>query len=188
MWAPPTGESPCEHRVPSVLRLAVLFAACCSPCRPGGPGCCWPATTRNLPAGALEPLHGHPFESTLSSQLSTDVIHAREPSVDYERLGQRFTPPSCSGHLLGLIGGAALPLVQVELIGSWPDLASPGLGTAAGTHGQLAHLRLLRRQRPDRPHWATTPTSASCPGRVRFGARPENVAAGGSLAPPSGSH
>ena len=37
-------------------------------------------------------LQGHPFESTLSSQLSASVGQAGElPSVDYERLGQHFT-------------------------------------------------------------------------------------------------
>lgn len=63
-------------------------------------------------------LHGHWFESTLSSQLSTNVAHAGElPSVDYERLGQHFTPTLLLwAPLLGLIGGAALPLVQVGLI------------------------------------------------------------------------
>lgn len=38
-------------------------------------------------------LHGNFFQSTLSSQLSTDVIHAGElPRVNYHRLGQHFTP------------------------------------------------------------------------------------------------
>ena len=38
-------------------------------------------------------LQGHPFESTLSSQLSTNVVHAGElPSIGYHRLGQHFTP------------------------------------------------------------------------------------------------
>jgi uncharacterized membrane protein len=37
--------------------------------------------------------HGNLFQSTLSSQLSTNVIHAGElPRVDYRRLGQHFTP------------------------------------------------------------------------------------------------
>ncbi|AFY38511.1 Protein of unknown function DUF2079, membrane [[Leptolyngbya] sp. PCC 7376] len=37
--------------------------------------------------------HGRWFESTLSSQLSTNVVHAQEiPSVSYRRLGQHFTP------------------------------------------------------------------------------------------------
>ena len=65
-------------------------------------------------------LHGHWFESTLSSQLSTNVIHAGElPSMDYERLGQHFTPTLLLwAPLLWLLGGAALPLVQVGLISS----------------------------------------------------------------------
>ena len=38
-------------------------------------------------------LDGHWFESTLSSQLSTNVIHdGAAPSVGYARLGQHFTP------------------------------------------------------------------------------------------------
>ena len=63
-------------------------------------------------------LQGHPFESTLSSQLSTNVIHAGEaPSVDYERLGQHFTPTLLLwAPLFACIGAAALPLVQVGLI------------------------------------------------------------------------
>ena len=37
--------------------------------------------------------HGNWFESTLSSQLSTNVIHGGEvPDVAYRRLGQHFTP------------------------------------------------------------------------------------------------
>jgi uncharacterized membrane protein len=37
--------------------------------------------------------HGQFFQSTLSSQLSTDVIHAGElPRTTYRRLGQHFTP------------------------------------------------------------------------------------------------
>ena len=63
-------------------------------------------------------LRGHPFESTLSSQLSTNVIHSGEPaSLGYARLGQHFTPSLLLwAPLFGLIGGAALPLVQVGLI------------------------------------------------------------------------
>ena len=65
-------------------------------------------------------LHGNLFESTLSSQLSTNVIHAGElPSVDYERLGQHFTPTLLIwAPLLGLLGAAALPIVQVGLVTS----------------------------------------------------------------------
>ncbi len=38
-------------------------------------------------------IHGNLFQSTLSSQLSTNVIHAGEvPDVGYHRLGQHFTP------------------------------------------------------------------------------------------------
>ena len=63
-------------------------------------------------------LDGHWFESTLSSQLSTNVIHdGAAPSVGYARLGQHFTPTLLIwAPLVGLIGGAALPLVQVGLI------------------------------------------------------------------------
>ena len=41
-------------------------------------------------------LHGHPFESTLSSQLSTNVVHAGElPRLGYHRLGcLLYTSPS----------------------------------------------------------------------------------------------
>jgi uncharacterized membrane protein len=38
-------------------------------------------------------VHGRWFESSLSSQLSTNVIHSEAaPAVDYRRLGQHFTP------------------------------------------------------------------------------------------------
>ncbi|GAB4233248.1 MAG: hypothetical protein Kow0049_16570 [Stanieria sp.] len=38
-------------------------------------------------------IHGRFFESTLSSQLSTNVVHSGEvPDVNYRRLGQHFTP------------------------------------------------------------------------------------------------
>lgn len=37
--------------------------------------------------------HGRFFQSSLSSQLSTNVVHAGEvPDVSYHRLGQHFTP------------------------------------------------------------------------------------------------
>jgi uncharacterized membrane protein len=37
--------------------------------------------------------HGNFFQSTLSSQLSTNVVHSGEvPAVNYHRLGQHFTP------------------------------------------------------------------------------------------------
>lgn len=38
-------------------------------------------------------IHGRFFESSLSSQLSTNVVHSGEvPTVNYHRLGQHFTP------------------------------------------------------------------------------------------------
>lgn len=38
-------------------------------------------------------IHGRFFQSSLSSQLSTNVVHSGEvPSVSYHRLGQHFTP------------------------------------------------------------------------------------------------
>lgn len=63
-------------------------------------------------------LRGHAFESTLSSQLSTNVIHAGElPALGYHRLGQHFTPLLALWiPLVGLLGIWALPLVQVGMI------------------------------------------------------------------------
>ena len=63
-------------------------------------------------------VHGHPFESTLSSQLSTNVIHAGEPpSLGYHRLGQHFTPILVLWMpLVALLGVWALPLVQVGVV------------------------------------------------------------------------
>ncbi len=63
-------------------------------------------------------LRGHPFESTLSSQLSTNVIHAGElPALGYHRLGQHFTPALLLWvPLVGVFGLWALPLVQVGLM------------------------------------------------------------------------
>jgi len=87
-------------------------------------------------------LRGHLFESTLSSQLSTNVIHAGElPSVDYERLGQHFTPTLLLwAPLFALLGGAALPVIQVGLI------------TAAG----LVLHRLATKLVPERTaNWLT---------------------------------
>ena len=65
-------------------------------------------------------LRGHPFESTLSSQLSTNVLHSGEPpSLGYHRLGQHFTPALLLWvPLVGVLGKWALPLVQVGLIGA----------------------------------------------------------------------
>ena len=63
-------------------------------------------------------LRGHPFESTLSSQLSADVvISGNIPSVGYHRLGQHFTPILIIWlPIIGLLGKWALPLIQVSLI------------------------------------------------------------------------
>ena len=63
-------------------------------------------------------LHGHPFESTLSSQLSTNVVHSGElPSLGYHRLSQHFTPILALWiPLVGLLGIWALPMLQVALI------------------------------------------------------------------------
>lgn len=63
-------------------------------------------------------LHGHPFESTLSSQLSTNVIHGGEPpALGYRRLGQHFTPLLALWiPLVGLGGAGALGVIQVLLI------------------------------------------------------------------------
>ncbi|MFM1799823.1 MAG: hypothetical protein RLZZ117_2101 [Cyanobacteriota bacterium] len=63
-------------------------------------------------------LHGHPFESTLSSQLSTNVIHGGEaPSLGYRRLGQHFTPLLAIWiPFVGLGGAGALGVIQVGLI------------------------------------------------------------------------
>ena len=81
-------------------------------------------------------LRGHPFESTLSSQLSTNVVHSDQlPALGYRRLGQHFTPALVTWMpLLGLVGTAALPLVQT------------GLLTAAG----LVLFELARTQLPER--------------------------------------
>lgn len=63
-------------------------------------------------------LHGHAFESTLSSQLSTNVSHSGQlPAVGYHRLGQHFTPTLALWiPLVGLMGKWALPMLQVALI------------------------------------------------------------------------
>ena len=67
---------------------------------------------------AWNSLHGHWFESSLSSQLSTNVVHAGQlPFVGYERLGQHFTPTLLLwAPLLVVFGATALPVVQVALI------------------------------------------------------------------------
>jgi uncharacterized membrane protein len=63
-------------------------------------------------------LHGHPFESTLSSQLSTNVIHGGEPpSLGYRRLGQHFTPLlALWTPFVGIGGPWVLGIIQVLLI------------------------------------------------------------------------
>ena len=63
-------------------------------------------------------LHGHPFESTLSSQLSTNVIHGGEPpALGYRRLGQHFTPLLALWiPVVGIGGSAALGVIQVLLV------------------------------------------------------------------------
>ncbi len=65
-------------------------------------------------------LQGHPFESTLSSQLSTNVVHSGGvPSVGYHRLGQHFTPTLLIWlPLIALMGKWALPILQVFLVSS----------------------------------------------------------------------
>ena len=63
-------------------------------------------------------MQGHPFESTLSSQLSTNVIHSGElPAPGYHRLGQHFTPILALWiPLVGLLGKWALPMLLAVLI------------------------------------------------------------------------
>ncbi|WP_320673555.1 DUF2079 domain-containing protein [Prochlorococcus sp. MIT 1341] len=63
-------------------------------------------------------LQGHPFESTLSSQLSSNVVHTGDiPTVGYHRLGQHFTPILIIWlPLISLMGKWALPILQVALI------------------------------------------------------------------------
>jgi len=82
-------------------------------------------------------LRGHPFESTLSSQLSTNVIHGGQPpALGYQRLGQHFTPLLLLwAPLAGTLGAAGLGVIQVVLL------------TAAG----LVLHRLARRWLPPEP-------------------------------------
>ena len=81
-------------------------------------------------------LSGHPFESTLSSQLSTNVVHGGElPALGYHRLGQHFTPTLALWiPLVAVLGKWALPMLQVALI------AAAGL---------VLHRIALRRLSPD---------------------------------------
>lgn len=78
--------------------------------------------------------HGRWFASSLSSQLSSAVLHGgAAPDPAYQRLGQHYTPLLLLWTpLVRLLGAAALPLVQV------------GLMTAAG----LALHRLAKRLLP----------------------------------------
>lgn len=82
-------------------------------------------------------IHGHPFESTLSSQLSTNVIHGGQPpALGYQRLGQHFTPLLLLwAPLVGTLGSGALGVIQVVLL------------TAAG----LVLHQLARRWLPEGP-------------------------------------
>lgn len=63
-------------------------------------------------------LRGHPFESTLSSQLSTNVVHSGQlPALGYQRLGQHFTPALLLwSPAVAILGPWALPLIQVGLM------------------------------------------------------------------------
>ncbi len=128
-------------------------------------------------------LHGHWFESTLSSQLSTNVVHAGElPSVDYERLGQHFMPTLLLwAPLLWLLGGAALPMVQVGLISS-AGLVLHKLAQGLLTHRtELDWLRLFRRQCADRANpWELHRSLPAPPGGVQpdVGARRTPTLAG----------
>ena len=63
-------------------------------------------------------INGHPFESTLSSQLSAAVQHNGDlPRIGYQRLGQHFTPLLIVWlPLIQLMGKWALPFLQVILI------------------------------------------------------------------------
>lgn len=124
----------------TVLAAAVLFALV-------GLGLQWwrlQVLTASMDQGIFlqvlwNSLRGHPFESTLSSQLSSNVVHAGQlPALGYPRLGQHFTPILLIwAPLVGVMGKWALPLVQV------------GLMTAAG----LVLFRLARQ------HLAPAPAS-----------------------------
>lgn len=64
-------------------------------------------------------VRGHFFESTLSSQLSTNVVHSGElPAVNYHRLGQHFTPALLLWHPLYALfpHPATLTVLQVVLV------------------------------------------------------------------------
>ena len=80
--------------------------------------------------------HGRWFASSLSSQLSSAVLHGGlAPDPSYQRLGQHYTPLLLLwAPLVRWLGLAALPLVQV------------GLMTAAGLVLHRLALRLLPAQ------------------------------------------
>ncbi|ERN41469.1 putative membrane protein [Rubidibacter lacunae KORDI 51-2] len=64
-------------------------------------------------------IHGRFFQSSLSSQLSTNVVHAGEvPAVNYHRLGQHFTPALLLWHpLYALVPHpATLSVLMVGLV------------------------------------------------------------------------
>lgn len=64
-------------------------------------------------------VHGHFFQSSLSSSLSTNVIHAGEvPDVRYQRLGQHFTPALLLWHPLYALfpSPGTLIFIQVSLL------------------------------------------------------------------------
>jgi uncharacterized membrane protein len=88
-------------------------------------------------------LHGHPFESTLSSQLSASVVHDGQlPALGYHRLGQHFTPVLLLwAPVVGLLGAGALPLVQVGLMtGAGLVLHRFALHTLGNSSDRLAAL------------------------------------------------
>jgi len=96
----------------TVLAAAVLFALV-------GLGLQWwrlQVLTASMDQGIFlqvlwNSLRGHPFESTLSSQLSSNVVHAGQlPALGYPRLGQHFTPILLIwAPLVGVMGKWALP-------------------------------------------------------------------------------
>jgi len=64
-------------------------------------------------------IHGRFFQSTLSSQLSTNTVHGDQlPEVSYHRLGQHFTPALLLWHPLYALfpHPATLTVLQVTLI------------------------------------------------------------------------
>lgn len=64
-------------------------------------------------------IHGRFFQSSLSSQLSTNTVHAGQlPEVNYHRLGQHFTPALLLWHHIYALFPypATLTVLQVSLI------------------------------------------------------------------------